>query len=109
MPGTRVGPRPVTSWTGRREREAQVLRLRHGLLDGRQHTPEEVGQVLPVTRERVRQIEHKALHKLKGQQGRTRRLRDVPEECGEGWRGERAGAPSFHHAGVPVGCPEHRR
>ncbi|MCP2014671.1 RNA polymerase primary sigma factor [Deinococcus sp. HSC-46F16] len=56
------------------EREARVIRLRHGLADGRQHTLEEVGQVLHVTRERVRQIENKALRKLKYQEGRTRKL-----------------------------------
>ncbi|WP_194165259.1 sigma-70 family RNA polymerase sigma factor [Deinococcus terrestris] len=56
------------------EREARVIRLRHGLADGRQHTLEEVGQVLHVTRERVRQIENKALRKLKYHEGRTRKL-----------------------------------
>jgi RNA polymerase primary sigma factor len=43
------------------EREATVLRLRHGLLDGREHTLEEVGTHFGVTRERIRQIEGKAL------------------------------------------------
>ena len=47
------------------EREALVLRLRYGLLDGRSYTLEEVGQQLNVTRERIRQIEAKALRKLR--------------------------------------------
>ena len=47
------------------ERERQVLRLRFGLEDGRPHTLEEIGQRLGVTRERIRQIELKALEKLK--------------------------------------------
>ena len=45
-------------------REERVLRLRFGLEGDRVHTLEEVGQILNVTRERVRQIEHKALRKL---------------------------------------------
>ncbi|WP_342667537.1 sigma-70 family RNA polymerase sigma factor [Deinococcus pimensis] len=48
------------------EREATILRMRHGLLDGREHTLEEVGQHFGLTRERVRQIERKALTKLQG-------------------------------------------
>lgn len=46
-------------------REAKVLRLRYGLDDGKNHTLEEIGQELQVTRERVRQIEVKALRKLR--------------------------------------------
>jgi len=47
------------------ERERQVLELRFGLLDGREHTLEEVSQYFDVTRERIRQIEAKALRKLR--------------------------------------------
>lgn len=47
------------------DREEQVLRLRFGLIDGRTRTLEEVGQVFDVTRERIRQIESKALKKLR--------------------------------------------
>ena len=47
------------------EREAMVLRLRFGLIDGRARTLEEVGQQFRVTRERIRQIEAKALRKLR--------------------------------------------
>lgn len=47
------------------DREEQVIRLRYGLTDGRQRTLEEVGQQFNVTRERIRQIEAKALRKLR--------------------------------------------
>lgn len=46
-------------------REEEVIRLRYGLVDGKQHTLEEVGKVFNVTRERIRQIESKALRKLR--------------------------------------------
>jgi RNA polymerase primary sigma factor len=46
------------------EREAEVLKLRFGLMDGKEHTLEEVGDIFKVTRERIRQIEAKALRKL---------------------------------------------
>ncbi|MDE0528914.1 MAG: RNA polymerase sigma factor RpoD [Truepera sp.] len=57
-------------------REAMVLKLRKGLIDGREHTLEEVGSHFGVTRERIRQIENKALRKLKYHESRTRKLRD---------------------------------
>lgn len=56
-------------------RERDVLRLRFGLDDGRQRTLEEVGQLFAVTRERIRQIEAKALRKLR-HPNRSRRLRE---------------------------------
>ena len=46
-------------------REEQVLRMRYGLNDGKARTLEEVGKEFNVTRERIRQIESKALRKLK--------------------------------------------
>ena len=55
-------------------REARVLQLRFGLLDGRTHTLKEVGEKFGVTRERIRQIEAKALRKLK-HPSRSRKLR----------------------------------
>lgn len=60
---------------GLTEREEKVLRLRFGLLDGRTRTLEEVGKEFNVTRERIRQIEAKALRKLKNP-NRCKRLRD---------------------------------
>jgi RNA polymerase primary sigma factor len=57
------------------ERERQVLELRFGLVDGKEHTLEEVGQYFNVTRERIRQIEAKALRKLR-HPTRSRHLRD---------------------------------
>jgi len=57
------------------ERERQVLELRFGLVDGKDHTLEEVGLYFDVTRERIRQIESKALRKLR-HPTRSRYLRD---------------------------------
>ena len=57
------------------EREEKVLRLRFGLLDGRSRTLEEVGREFKVTRERIRQIEAKALRKLR-HPSRSKRLKD---------------------------------
>ena len=57
------------------EREREVLELRFGLIDGKDHTLEEVGQYFKVTRERIRQIEAKALRKLR-HPTRSRHLRD---------------------------------
>ncbi len=56
------------------EREGKVLKMRFGLGDGNEHTLEEVGQQFKVTRERIRQIEAKALRKLK-HPSRSRKLR----------------------------------
>ncbi len=60
------------------EREQKVLRLRFGLDDGRARTLEEVGKEFKVTRERIRQIEAKALRKLR-HPSRSRKLRDYLE------------------------------
>ena len=57
------------------EREAKVLRLRFGLEDGRPRTLEEVGKEFDVTRERIRQIEAKALRKLR-HPSRSKKLKD---------------------------------
>ena len=56
-------------------REEQVLRMRFGLVDGKAHTLEEVGKEFDVTRERIRQIEAKALRKLR-HPSRSKKLRD---------------------------------
>jgi RNA polymerase primary sigma factor len=57
------------------DRERQVLEMRFGLMDGRDHTLEEVGKEFGVTRERIRQIEAKALRKLR-HPSRSKVLRD---------------------------------
>ncbi|MDR0615016.1 MAG: RNA polymerase sigma factor RpoD, partial [Lactobacillales bacterium] len=57
------------------DREENVLRLRFGLEDGKNRTLEEVGRVFCVTRERIRQIEAKALRKLR-HPSRSNKLKD---------------------------------
>ncbi|UCH24256.1 MAG: sigma-70 family RNA polymerase sigma factor [Trueperaceae bacterium] len=61
------------------EREALVIRLRNGLIGGRPHTRGEVGYILGVSRDRIRQIEHKALGKLKYYEINNPGLRDFVE------------------------------
>ncbi len=77
-------------------REREILRLRYGLVDGYAYTLEEVGQIFSVTRERVRQIEAKAVRKLQ-QPTRSRCLAsflDLPMPALEGLAGEEMGAVS---------------
>ena len=57
------------------DREAKVLKLRFGLIDGKARTLEEVGQKFDVTRERIRQIEAKALRKLR-HPSRSKKVKD---------------------------------
>ena len=59
-------------------REENVLKLRFGLEDGRPRTLEEVGKAFDITRERIRQIEAKALRKLR-HPSRSKKLRDYLE------------------------------
>lgn len=66
------------------EREQKVLRLRFGLDDGRPRTLEEVGRQFNVTRERIRQIEAKALRKLR-HPSRSKKLKDYLDE----WSGKK--------------------
>ena len=70
-------------------REAQIIRMRFGMHEGREHTLEEVGQIFGVTRERIRQLEAKALHKLRDP-SRSRPLRAFAEGSDES--GHRPGA-----------------
>ena len=64
------------------EREQKVLRLRFGMNDGRARTLEEVGKEFDVTRERIRQIEAKALRKLR-HPSRSRKLRDYLDKVAQ--------------------------
>ena len=57
------------------EREANIIRLRFGLVDGQPRTLDEIGHVHGVTRERIRQIEYKAMAKLR-HPGHSQALRD---------------------------------
>ena len=61
------------------DREAKVLKLRFGLEDGKARTLEEVGQRFEVTRERIRQIEAKALRKLR-HPSRSKKVKDFLDE-----------------------------
>ena len=79
-PGGRRLPYPAEGDPGQRAgfltpREEKVLRLRFGLEDGRSRTLEEVGKEFNVTRERIRQIEAKALRKLR-HPSRSKKLKD---------------------------------
>ena len=62
------------------EREARVIEMRFGLRDGNEHTLEEVGQEFQVTRERIRQIEAKALRKLKKKARKLVNFLDRPDK-----------------------------
>ena len=60
------------------EKQRKVLELRFGINDGKEHTLEEIGQMIGVTRERIRQIEAKALYKLR-QPSRSKKIKDFLE------------------------------
>jgi RNA polymerase primary sigma factor len=64
-------------------REREIIKLRYGLGDGYSYTLEETGRIFKVTRERIRQIESKALRKLQ-HHTRSNHLRGFVEELGEG-------------------------
>ncbi len=63
-------------------REEKIIKMRFGLEDGSEHTLEEVGLEFAVTRERIRQIEAKALRKLR-QPSRSRKLKSFLEDVHE--------------------------
>ena len=71
----RVSEQVQRALTSLSDREREVLELRFGLKDGKDHTLEEVSRYFDVTRERIRQIEAKALRKLR-HPSRSRQLRD---------------------------------
>ena len=60
-------------------REREIIKLRYGLGDGYSYTLEEVGHIFKVTRERIRQIEAKALRKLK-HPSRSRKMRSFLDQ-----------------------------
>ena len=71
---------------GLNHREREILRLRYGLTDGYAYTLEEVGKIFSVTRERVRQIEAKAVRKLQ-QPYRSRALLGfLDDSCSASWK-----------------------
>jgi RNA polymerase primary sigma factor len=63
-------------------REEKIIRMRFGMEDGSEHTLEEVGQAFSVTRERIRQIEAKALRKLR-HPSRSRELKSFLDDVRE--------------------------
>ena len=63
-------------------REEKIIRMRFGMEDGSEHTLEEVGREFSVTRERIRQIEAKALRKLR-HPSRSEKLKSFFEHVGE--------------------------
>jgi RNA polymerase primary sigma factor len=67
-------------------REREIIRMRFGLADGCAYTLEEVGSIFQVTRERVRQIEAKAVEKLRQPTGDVDLASFVPEGLAERWR-----------------------
>ena len=73
-PGELLRERVRTALDQLTRREREVLEMRYGLRDGQEHTLEEVGQSFAVTRERIRQIETKALRKLR-HPSRSRKLK----------------------------------
>ncbi|MFI5284556.1 MAG: sigma-70 family RNA polymerase sigma factor, partial [Candidatus Dormibacterales bacterium] len=79
-------------------RERRVLQLRFGLIDGHQRTLEEVGKRFGVTRERIRQIESRALHKLR-HPIRSKKLRDHVD-LAWGLREQGYGAGSLSRLGL---------
>jgi RNA polymerase primary sigma factor len=85
-------------------REREIIRLRFGLADGYAYTLEEVGTIFDVTRERVRQIEAKAVEKLRQPGGDVDLAGFVSDSLLERWRPP---AVSDRHADVPelVGAP----
>ena len=87
-------------------REEKVIKMRFGVGDGSEHTLEEVGQSFAVTRERIRQIEAKALRKLR-HPSRSRKLRAFLEGRSVELRGPIAqrSEPPAHNRPVPGSNP----
>ena len=88
----------MTSLTAR---EKKILQMRFGLVDGFSHTLEEIGNLFNVTRERIRQIEAKALRKLR-HPTRAQQLRGFLDTQIEGVTAKSAGCPT---PGAPAAPP----
>jgi len=81
-------------------REREIIRLRFGLADGYAYTLEEVGTIFQVTRERVRQIEAKAVEKLRRPGADVDLASFVPDSLVERWRNQAAAAAALEPAGA---------
>jgi RNA polymerase primary sigma factor len=81
-------------------REERIIKMRFGIEDGNEHTLEEVGRTFAVTRERIRQIEAKALRKLR-QPSRSRKFRVFLEEHS---RNQRCGTDCSRNCGPTGGA-----
>ena len=71
--GSRFILEGLKQWAG--NKEEKIIRMRYGQFDGKEYTLEEIGKIMGITRERVRQIENKALDKLRTKAGASEKLK----------------------------------